>query len=55
MCAVALMHARIGRIVFAAADPKTGAIRSVLNLFDNPKLNHHTSVRGGAPPPTPDT
>ena len=47
MCAMALMHARIGRIVFAAADPKTGAVGSVLNLFDNPKLNHHTHVQGG--------
>jgi tRNA(adenine34) deaminase len=47
MCAMALMHARIGRIVFAASDPKTGAIGSVLNLFDNPKLNHHTQVQGG--------
>jgi tRNA(adenine34) deaminase len=47
MCAMALMHARIGRIVFAAADSKTGAIGSVLNLFDNPKLNHHTHTEGG--------
>jgi tRNA(adenine34) deaminase len=47
MCAMALMHARIGRIVFAASDPKTGAIGSVLNLFDNPKLNHHTHTQGG--------
>ncbi len=47
MCAMALMHARVGRIVFAAADPKTGAIGSVLNLFDNPKLNHHTHTEGG--------
>jgi tRNA(adenine34) deaminase len=47
MCAMALMHARVGRIVFAAKDPKTGACGSVLNLFDNPKLNHHTQVEGG--------
>jgi tRNA(adenine34) deaminase len=47
MCAMALMHARVGRIVFAAADLKTGAVGSVLNLFDNPKLNHHTQVQGG--------
>ena len=47
MCAMAMMHARVGRIVFAAADPKTGAVGSVLNLFDNPKLNHHTLVQGG--------
>jgi tRNA(adenine34) deaminase len=47
MCAMALMHARIGRLVFAASDPKTGAVGSVLNLFDNAKLNHHTHVEGG--------
>jgi tRNA(adenine34) deaminase len=47
MCAMALMHARIGRLVFAASDPKTGAVGSVLNLFDNDKLNHHTHVEGG--------
>jgi tRNA(adenine34) deaminase len=47
MCAMAMMHARIGRIVFAASDPKTGAVGSVMNLFDNPKLNHHTQVHGG--------
>ena len=47
MCAMALMHARIGRIVFAASDPKTGAVGSVLNLFDNPQLNHHTVTEGG--------
>jgi tRNA(adenine34) deaminase len=47
MCAMAMMHARVGRIVFAAADPKTGAVGSVMNLFDNPKLNHHTQVHGG--------
>ena len=47
MCAMALMHARIGRLVFAASDPKTGAVGSVLNLFDNAKLNHHTRVEGG--------
>jgi tRNA(adenine34) deaminase len=47
MCAMALMHARIGRIVFAASDPKTGAVGSVLNLFDNPQLNHHTLTEGG--------
>jgi len=47
MCAMALMHARIGRIVFAASDPKTGAVGSVLNLFANPLLNHHTHTQGG--------
>ena len=47
MCAMALMHARIGRVVFAAADSKTGAAGSVLDLFAIPKLNHHTTVEGG--------
>ncbi len=47
MCAMALLHARVKRVVFAAADPKTGAAGSVLNLFDNPQLNHQTACVGG--------
>lgn len=47
MCAGAIMHARIARLVYGAADPKTGACGSVVNLFAESRLNHHTSVDGG--------
>ena len=47
MCAMALLHARVGRVVFAAADPKTGAAGSVLDLFAERRLNHQTRVEGG--------
>jgi tRNA(adenine34) deaminase len=47
MCAMALMHARFSRIVFAAPDPKTGAAGSVVNLFEHQQLNHHTQIEGG--------
>jgi tRNA(adenine34) deaminase len=47
MCAAAIMHARLDRVVFAARDPKTGAAGSVLDLFAQDKLNHHTQVQGG--------
>lgn len=47
MCAMALMHARFKRVVFAATDPKTGVAGSVLDLFANQQLNHHTQIVGG--------
>jgi tRNA(adenine34) deaminase len=47
MCAGALIQARIGRVVYGAADPKSGAIHSVLNLLDNDNLNHRAPVEGG--------
>ncbi len=47
MCAGAIMHARIARVVYGARDPKTGACGSVVDAFANPQLNHHTNVVGG--------
>ncbi|MDN3986411.1 tRNA adenosine(34) deaminase TadA [Zwartia vadi] len=47
MCLGAIMHARLARVVFGAADPKTGVCGSVLNLPEEPRLNHHTEVQGG--------
>ena len=42
-----MQHARIRRLVFGASDPKTGACGSGVNLFGEPRLNHHTQVRSG--------
>ncbi len=47
MCAGALMHARIARVVYGARDPKTGACGSVVDLFAEQRLNHHAEVIGG--------
>jgi tRNA(adenine34) deaminase len=47
MCAGAIQHARVARVVFGARDPKTGACGSVIDLFGEAQLNHHTSVEGG--------
>ena len=47
MCAQAALHARVARVVFGAAEPKTGAAGSVLDLFGDARLNHHTQVSAG--------
>ena len=47
MCAGAIIHARLDRLVFGAADPKTGACGSVVDLMADARLNHHTKVSSG--------
>lgn len=47
MCAMAMVHARVSRVVFAAADPKTGAAGGVFDLLSDPRHNHRVEVRGG--------
>ena len=47
MCVGAMFHARIARVVYGASDPKTGAAGSVMNLFEEQRLNHHAEVKGG--------
>ncbi|MCD6026014.1 MAG: tadA [Solimicrobium sp.] len=47
MCAGAMLHARLSRVIFGATDLKTGAAGSVFNLFEQRQLNHHTKVTGG--------
>ena len=47
MCAMALLHARVKRVVYGARDPKAGAAGSVVDILGHPTLNHHTEVVGG--------
>lgn len=47
MCAMAMIHARIARVVFGACDPKTGAAGSVFDLLTDPRHNHRVDVQGG--------
>ena len=47
MCAMAMVHARIARVVYAAIDPKTGAAGSVFDLLADPRHNHRVGVEGG--------
>ena len=47
MCAMAIVHARIARVVFGARDPKTGAAGSVFDLLTDPRHNHRVDVIGG--------
>jgi tRNA(adenine34) deaminase len=47
MCAGALVHARIRRLIYGADDPKAGAVHSVLQVLNHPQVNHRMDVRGG--------
>ncbi len=47
MCAGALVHARIRRLVYGADDPKAGAVHSIMQVLNQPGLNHKVEVRGG--------
>ncbi len=47
MCAGAIVHARVQRVIFAAHDPRTGAAESVFQLLNNPALNHHCDIVSG--------
>ena len=47
MCCGAALHARIGRVVYGAADPKAGAVESLYRLLDDARLNHRVATRGG--------
>jgi tRNA(adenine34) deaminase len=47
MCCGAAVHARVDRLVYAARDPKAGAVESLFKLLEEPRLNHRVTVRGG--------
>ena len=47
MCAGAMLHARVERVVYGAVDPKTGAAGSVLDVFSSKQINHQTTAEGG--------
>ncbi len=47
MCAGALVHARIQRVIYGADDPKAGAVQSVMKVLNHPQLNHKIEVRNG--------
>lgn len=47
MCAGAILHARIPRVVFGALDPRAGAVHSVFNLLSHPQLNHRCEIKAG--------
>lgn len=47
MCAGAMIHARLGRLVYGAPDPKAGAAGSALEVLNHPRLNHQMAVTGG--------
>jgi len=47
MCAGAIVHARLKRLIYGADDPKAGAVRSIMQLLENPQLNHRVEVAAG--------
>jgi tRNA(adenine34) deaminase len=47
MCCGAVLHARLARVVYGAADPKAGAVRSLYRLLEDPRMNHEVAVTGG--------
>lgn len=47
MCAGALVHARVKRLIYGADDPKAGAVKSVMEILNHPRLNHQMEIRGG--------